>query len=102
MDIVSSKPVTLEEAKETLETREKDGEFGYEQQQALEYLNKFAKKKEKETVKELIKNKKITLEAAVKIAGLAPKSPQTLKAILLRDKIDLNEEEIAEILKLVS
>jgi DNA-directed RNA polymerase subunit F len=100
MEIKSSRPVGLNEAKEILETREKAGEeLGYEQQQALEYLKKYAKDDEKEVLKELTKSKKIPLETAVKLAEVRPKSPNTVKAITLKDKVELNEEEIAEVIK---
>lgn len=102
MNIISSKPVTLEEASEILETREKEGALEYEQQQSLEYLKKFAKKKEKESVKEIMKNKKVPLETAVKLADISPKMSNTVRAILVKDKLDLSEDEIAEIIKIIS
>ncbi len=102
MNTTSSKAVSLAEAKKIMEKREKDGELGYEQQQALEYLKKFAKDGEEAKVKEIAKNKKVPHETAVKIADIHPKKPETVKAILLKDRIDLSEEEIAEILKIVA
>lgn len=102
MNTISSRPASLSEAKKIMERREKDGELGYEQQQALEYLKKFAAEGGEAIVKEISKNKKIPLETAVKIADIRPKKPETVKAILLKDRVDLNEEEIAEILKIVA
>lgn len=102
MNLVSSKPVTLEEAKELIKKREKDGELGYEQQQALEYLDKFAKDKESPKVKELMKVGKMTPDVAVKLADIAPKKPETVRAILLKDNVDLSDAEVEEIVKLLS
>lgn len=102
MEIKSSRPVSLQEAKEILEVREKAGEeLGYEQQQSLEHLKKFAREDEKEVIKELTKNKKLPLETAVKLADLRPKSPNTIKAITIKDKVELSEDEIAEIVKIL-
>jgi DNA-directed RNA polymerase subunit F len=104
MKIVSTKPVSISEVKEILEKRkEGESELGYEQQQTFEYAEKFARRSRKETAsvaEKLMKaNKKLTEEAAIKLADIAPKSMETIKAILLKDKIDLNEEELNDIYK---
>ena len=106
MEVTSSKPVTLSQVKDILEKREKDeiGEFGYEQQQTAEHAKKFVKHSSKEDeamIKEIMKNKKINLETAIKIVDTLPKTTETLKTILLRDKIELTEEELNEIQKII-
>jgi DNA-directed RNA polymerase subunit F len=102
MEHVSSKPLTLEEAKEMLKRREKEGELGYEQQQALEYVEKYAKKDSEDKLKVLLKKGNISLETAVKLVDIGPKKPDTVKAILIKDNSNLTDDEIAEIVKIVS
>ena len=105
MKINSSNPVSVAEAKELINKRLKDGELNYEQTLAIEHAEKFAngtakamKKKAEELVK---KNEKLTLETAVKIVDIEPKNISTLKSIMLKDKIELTDEELTEILKLL-
>lgn len=102
MDHNTSKPLSLEEAKEMLKRREKEGELGYEQQQALEYLEKFAKKDSEAKIKVLMKMGKFSLETAVKLADIGPKKADTVRAILIKDNVNLTDEEVNEIVKLVS
>lgn len=102
MEIKSTKPKTLSEAKEIMEGREKDGELGYEQSQALEHAQKFCKsdsKKIEKLLEKLKKNDKISEELALKIIDIAPSTPATLKAILAKDKIEMSEEELNDIVK---
>ncbi|MEM3499614.1 MAG: hypothetical protein QXI17_03045, partial [Candidatus Bilamarchaeaceae archaeon] len=77
----------------------------YEQAMALEHADKISKltpKKAQELVDTLLeKNKKLLRETAIKIIDVQPKKASTLKAILLKDKIELNDDEINEILKLL-
>ncbi len=105
MDITSTKPVSLAEVKEILEKREKDapeGKLEYEQSQALEHARKFAKfdKGDSEKIAAAIaKNSKISMELALKIVDVKPVSAETVKAIVLKDKVELTEDEINEIFK---
>ena len=107
MNVTSSKSVSLAEVKEILENRKKDapeGKLEYEQSQALEHAIKFAKFRKGESEKaaaSIAKNAKISLELALKIVDIKPATAETLKAILLKDKIDLGEDEINEIFKLL-
>jgi DNA-directed RNA polymerase subunit F len=102
MEVKSSKAVTVGYTQNVLSKREKDGELGYEQAQALDHSKKFSKERTKkiETIVEaLIKHEKITEELAVKIIDIAPENPATLKTILAKDRIEISEEEAASILK---
>ena len=105
MKIVKSDPISVSEAKEMLEKREKEGELNYEQTLAMEHAGKFASEKPKaarKKIEEIIKkNGKIPPETAVKIVDILPKNISTLKAIMLKDKVELSDEELDEILKLV-
>ncbi|MGV8176350.1 MAG: hypothetical protein ACP5NX_00940 [Candidatus Bilamarchaeaceae archaeon] len=101
MKTVESKPVSLEQVQEILEKRAKDSELEYEQSETLEYTKAFAKKGASKNAKEIRKAcGKIDEETALKIADIAPKHPETLKAVLAKDKIMLTEEELASVLKL--
>lgn len=106
MKITSSKPLSLAEVKEVLEDREKEGgQLSYEQQQVLEHAKKFATstlKDNKALAKKLEANKKLNNDAIVKIIDLKPKKAETLKLMLVKDKIELTDEEIGEILKIVA
>jgi len=104
MNITSSKPITLSEAKNILEKRKKEAELEYEQQQAFEHTEQFAHlepKAAKKLVDELMKNEKVNIDTAIKIVDIMPKKPETLKAILLKDKIEMTDEEITQLLELL-
>lgn len=105
MKIISSMQLTLAEVKEILDARKKEGEFGYEQKQAYEYAEYFAKQNKKEakkSVESLIsENKKITRETAVTLVNIAPTSPKIIKMIALKNKIELSDEEVEKILKII-
>jgi DNA-directed RNA polymerase subunit F len=103
MKINSSSPLTLASVKDMLKAREKEGELGYEQKQAQEYSEKFARqdrKKAEELVGKVMENKKIGREAAVMIVNIAPANPETVKTIAQKDKAELTDEEAQEIAKL--
>lgn len=105
MIVQSSKPVTISEVKEILKKRGEEGELGYEQKETLEYVDKFAKDTKKDAnskVHELMKDEKITIETAVKIVDLKPSKIETLRAILIKDRIDLNEEQLNNVIKIIS
>lgn len=105
MDIVSSKPVTVSEAKEMLVKRKEQSELEYEQNQALDHAEKLAKleaKAAQKLVQEIMKkNEKIGEELAVKLVDIKPKKAETLKTILIKDKVELTEEEVNAILALL-
>lgn len=102
MKVKSSKAVSVSEAKEILSERQKEGELGYEQSQALEHAEKFCKEKPgklEKAVEKLKKHDGITDELAVKIADISPTDPSTIKAILAKDRIEISDEEAAAIAK---
>ncbi len=101
MDVKSSKAVTVSEAKEILAKRKEDGELGYEQAQALDNSEKYAKYEpgKARTLVDSLTKGKITRETAIKIVDVCPDNPATLRAILVKDRIELSDEEINGILK---
>lgn len=104
MDIKSSKSLTLSEVNDALLKRKKDSDLGYEQSEALAYSEKFVKidaRAAQKLVNEIMKENKISQELATKLVDIHPKKLDTLKAILLKDKIELNEEELDAIFKLL-
>ncbi len=101
MDVKSSKAVTVSEAKEILAKRKEEGELGYEQAQALENSERYSKydsEKAKALVDTLAKGK-IPRETAIKIVDICPDNAATLRAILVKDRIELSDEEINGVLK---
>lgn len=104
METKSSKPASIAKAKEILSNRSKEGELGYEQTQALENAEKFSKFKP-DGIKKLVEkltNEKISEELATKIIDICPTDASTLKAILVKDRIELSDEEINQIIKELS
>ena len=105
MKVVSTEPLSIFEVREILEKRKKDGELNYEQTLASDHAEKFASmtaKAAKKKADEIVdKNKKVTMETAVKVMDIAPKNISTLRALMLKEKVELNEEELNEILKII-
>jgi len=106
MKIVSSKPIPMADVLGVLAERKKAGEeLGYEQANALEHSEAFAgaDSKKAEAILKKVKaaSPKIDDETAVKIVDIMPKTEETLKAILLKNKIEISMEEIKDIMKAV-
>jgi len=103
MKIIESRPVSVSEAKELLDERAENSELEYEQMQASEHATKFTSEKADaadKKAKELIKLvDKLDLEIALKIIDISPKKPETLKSLLMRRRIDLEDGEIEALLK---
>ena len=102
MQQLSEKFLTLEEAKELLEKRKKDGELGYEQQNALDYLEKFAKlgKGESEKMRKELEGLGILTEKQVVwLVNVVPSKEDTVKAILGQEKLELSAEQVKDVLK---
>jgi DNA-directed RNA polymerase subunit F len=102
MEIKGSVPVTISEAKDMLAKRKSEqAELGYEQNQALEHAERFAKFDADKAKKLVEKLSKIGLsrEMAVKVVDVRPATAASLKAIVSKDKIELSEEDAEKILK---
>lgn len=105
MDVKSSKSVAIAEVKDILSKRKEEGELGYEQSQALDNCEKFARLNAAKTAalaKKLTEEGKISEGLAIKITDVWPTNAATLRAILVKDKVELSEEEIAKIMKELS
>jgi len=105
MKIIQSKPLTIPQAKELLDERAKGTELEYEQSQAAEHAEKFSHHKAEAApllAKELIeKCDKLDPETAAKMVDISPKRLETLKAILVRKRVDVSDEEASELLKML-
>jgi DNA-directed RNA polymerase subunit F len=102
MEIKSSRPVSVSEAKDILARRKEDGELGYEQGQANDNSERFGNleaKKAAKLIETIAKFDKMTEELAVKIVDIHPDNAATLRAILVKDRIELSEDEINGIIK---
>lgn len=102
-NIIEEKYLTVEEAKELLEKRRKDGELGYEQQNTLDYLEKFAKLTEKEAEKmrkELEALGLLNEKQVVWLVNTVPQKEDAVKAVLSQEKLELNAEQVKDVLKI--
>jgi DNA-directed RNA polymerase subunit F len=102
MDMKSTKAVTAAEAKAILAARKEGGELGYEQAQALENLEvtvKVEAKKAGSLKEKLIDIGKISKDLAAKLIDVRPDNAATVRAVLSKDKVELTEEQVNEIIK---
>jgi DNA-directed RNA polymerase subunit F len=102
MQIKSSKPLSVSEAKDILAARKEDGELGYEQSQALENSERFADadpKKVKKLIEAVADIGKVSAEIATKIVDIRPGSVATLRAILVKDRVEITEDAANSIIK---
>ncbi len=102
-EVKSSSYLALGEVKELLEERKKEGELGYEQLEAYEYVKKFAKLNAKESREliEKIMNYSISEKAAAIIANILPDNPLQVKQILSIEKNEVNDEIVSKIIEIV-
>jgi DNA-directed RNA polymerase subunit F len=107
MKMLSEKPVTLLEVNEILKKRHKEstGEFPYEQQNTLDYSEKFTERlpaaKAKELKKELSALGFLTAEQIVTLLNILPKKDDATKACLTGEKLDVTEEQVKEVTKVI-
>jgi len=86
------------------EKKEVPGELSYEQQNTLDYADKFAKitpKEADELEKKLREISGLTEKQVVSIVNVLPKKEDELKAILAKDKLELDEEQIKTVAKII-
>jgi DNA-directed RNA polymerase subunit F len=97
--------VPLAEVKNILKKVSKDRkELLYEQKNALEHAQRFAKlsiKKTEDMMKELRELKSLEEFHVVKIADLLPDNEDDVKAIFAKERISLSESNIKKILEIV-
>ena len=100
--------LTLAEVRDILEEirsrRANEEELGYELRRAIRHAEFFAKGTSEESrrmVEELNKLEKMTPEIAVKIADIRPGTKDELRAIYAKERYNLSEEELGQILEIV-
>ena len=102
----NKKFISISEVKNILKKIEKDRpEITYEQRIALEHANKFSKltnQKVKDLVKDLMKLDYIDESHIYKIADLLPKNNDDIKTIFAKERLNLDDAKINEILKIIN
>lgn len=104
MKILSEKEIADAEAKEILESRERESELKYEQKVALALLRKFVKfepEKIKKLMEELKSVERLRDKQIVAIANFLPEDKDDLRAILHKEYTAFTQEEIEKILEIV-
>jgi DNA-directed RNA polymerase subunit F len=107
--IRSEERVTLSEVRDVLtnveaERLEAEKEMSYELRRSIEHANQLAKlpaDNSRALVEELLKLEKMKPDIAFRIANIAPRSRDELRAIYAKEKFSLSGEELDEILELV-
>jgi DNA-directed RNA polymerase subunit F len=97
--------VSLEEVKNILTKEEKTRELSYEKRLALEHAKAFSKlniTKTKKLITDLQKIERISESIAFKIAELLPQHPDDVRAIFAKERFNLEEKEINQIIELVT
>jgi DNA-directed RNA polymerase subunit F len=105
----SEERVTLSEVRDVLAAVEAERlgtgkEMSYELRRSIEHANQLAKmpaEKSRDLVEELLKLEKVKPDIAFRIANIAPKSRDELRAIYAKEKFSLSGDELDEILELV-
>ncbi|MBS3748892.1 MAG: RNA polymerase Rpb4 [Candidatus Thermoplasmatota archaeon] len=98
--------VSLAEVKNLLRKVEKEREtLLYEQRIALEHAQNFVKlpaNKTEELIKKLMKLEKVKEIHAYKIADLLPTTKEKVQSIFAKERINITDKDIKEILDLVN
>jgi len=98
--------VSLSEVKNLLRKVEKEREtLLYEQRIALEHVQNFVKlpaNKTEELIKKLMKLEKVKEIHAYKIADLLPTTKEKVQSIFAKERINITDKDIKEILDLVN
>jgi DNA-directed RNA polymerase subunit F len=107
LDLLESKPITLATVAEKLAQRKKEspsGELEYEQTNTLAYSETFAgvpADKLNSFEKELEKIATLPADAVVALADLLPRKEDEVKQILAAVKVELGDEQLKEIIKIL-
>lgn len=106
--VLEEESLTLAEVKEILdqirEKRADEEELGYELRRAIRHAELFSKgsaEENKAMLAELMKMEKMTRLLAVKIADIRPVTKDELRAIYAKERFNLSDEELSNILEIV-
>lgn len=102
---VPERLVTLAEVKDLLEKAETGrGELSYEQKLALEHARRFALfsgENVQKLLAEVMANPKIDLPTAIRVADIAPRHPDDVRALFSKARVNLDDAEVQKILESV-
>ncbi len=104
MKVVDEKTIAYSEAKELLTKRKKDTELGYEQQNTLDYLDKFSKLSESasEKLRKELEELNILSERQItELVNNLPTKEDLVKTILSKEKLEFSTEQVKEITKIL-
>ncbi|MCE5298350.1 MAG: RNA polymerase Rpb4 family protein [Methanoregulaceae archaeon] len=107
--VLSEERVTLSEVREVLlqveaERIASEKEMSYELRKSIEHANQTSKmpaEKSEELVKELLTLEKMKPDIAYRIANVAPRSRDEVRAIYAKEKFSLTGEELDSIVGIV-
>ncbi|MFA4983129.1 MAG: DNA-directed RNA polymerase subunit F [Candidatus Micrarchaeia archaeon] len=97
--------VTLSEVEKILEKRQGTaGEFGFEQQNALEYARRFARLKPSDAaeMQKELEELGLKTETAVKVVDLLPPNKGMLSLVMAKDRSDVPDKTVSKIEELVA
>ncbi|MFH1750226.1 MAG: hypothetical protein ABH863_00955 [Candidatus Micrarchaeota archaeon] len=104
MKVAEEKTASYAYAKELLTKRKKDSELGYEQQNTLDYLEKFAKLSESESeklCKELEELNILSERQIMELVNNLPSKEDLVRTILSKEKLEFSSEQVKEIAKII-
>ena len=97
--------VSLEEVKNFLSKEVKKRELNYEKRLALEHAKNFSRitlTKTRKLIDQLMKMERISEPTAYKISELLPQHPEDVRAIFSKERFNLEENEIKQIIDIVT
>jgi DNA-directed RNA polymerase subunit F len=99
-----SKSISLAQAKDILQKRSKEADFGYEQQTSLDYVNQHCKLKLEDAAEleqKLDEIAQLSPESSSKVIDLLPEFKSTLNILLTKDRVGITDEQVDKILDLI-
>lgn len=101
--IIETEPITNAEVKKMLEERSQFQELNYEQNLALDHVNKFTKI-DSETAKELVSELEeiIKKTQAVKLADIMPKDMADMRLMFAKERGSHKKEEMESLLEIIN
>ncbi len=101
--IIETDPITIAQVKTMLEERSESYELNYEQNLALDHVNKFTKIDQK-TAAELVKElEEIVKKAqAIKLADMMPKDLADMRLMFAKERGSHKKEEMETLLEIIN
>ena len=101
--IIDEKPLTLQEVRQILEQRNKEGDLSFEQKSTLVYVKEFGKGRLDSATKlvQQLLEMDIEEETAVAIVNSKPTTSELVKLFFEKSRFDLTDEKIKQIIEIV-